>query len=59
MPKEVEEIVYDIKTAIHYLKATGKFDVIDQNNYEDPFYYVESNTEEDDEDFTDEELDSI
>lgn len=59
LPKEVEELVYDIKTAIYYLKATGKFDVIDQNNYDDPFYYVESDPEEDDEDFTDEELDSV
>ena len=58
LPKQVDEIVYDVRTAIHYLKATGKFDVIDQNNYDNPFYYVEDE-DEDDEDFTDEELNEI
>ena len=39
LPKPIDEIVYDINTAKHYLAATGKFDVVDQNNYENPFEY--------------------
>ena len=39
LPKPIDEIVYDIRTAKHYLRATKKFDVIDQNNYDNPFEY--------------------
>ena len=39
MPKPIDEIVYDVRTAKHYLLATKKFDVLDQNNYENPFEY--------------------
>ena len=42
LPKPVDEIVYDVRTAQHYLKATKKFDVIDQNNYDNPFYYKDA-----------------
>lgn len=50
LPKPVDEIVYDVRTAQYYLKATKKFDVIDQNNYENPFYYKDSTDDEDDDD---------
>ena len=39
LPKPVDEIVYDVRTAKHYLTATGRFEIIDQNNYENPFEY--------------------
>lgn len=40
LPKPIEEIIYDVRTAKHYLTATGKFEIIDQNNYDDPFITV-------------------
>ena len=53
LPKPIDEIVYDVRTAKHYLAATGRFEVIDQNNYENPFEYrsdLENEEEEVDED---------
>lgn len=48
LPKPVDEIVYDVRTAQYYLKATKRFDVIDQNNYENPFYYKEEDDDDED-----------
>lgn len=53
LPKPVDEIVYDVRTAQYYLKATKKFDVIDQNNYENPFYTKEDGDEDEDDDDND------
>ena len=40
LPKPIDEIVYDVRTAKFWLEKTGRFEVIDQNNYEaDPFEY--------------------
>lgn len=47
LPKPIEEIVYDIRTAKYYLEKTGKFEVIDQNNYDNPFYTKEVDDDED------------
>ena len=41
LPKKVDEIVYDVRTAKYYLEQTGKFEVIDQNNYDNPFYTMD------------------
>lgn len=41
LPKPVDEIVYDVRTAKHYLEASGRFEVIDQNNYDETFCYKE------------------
>lgn len=49
LPKPVDEIVYDIRTAKFWLEKSGRFEVIDQNNYEaDPFEYryIDEETEE-------------
>ena len=46
LPKPIDEIIYDVRTAKHYLEATNRFEVIDQNNYENPFYYKEEDEEE-------------
>lgn len=47
LPKKVDEIVYDVRTAKYYLEQTGKFEVIDQNNYDNPFYTMDDDDEED------------
>lgn len=46
LPKPIDEIVYDVRTAKYYLEATKRFEIIDQNNYENPFYYVEDEDKE-------------
>lgn len=57
LPMPIDEIVYDIRTAKHYLLATGKFDVIDQNNYEEsPFVYKMDETDDLEEDCDTEEF---
>lgn len=53
LPKPIDEIVYDVRTAQHYLKATKRFDVIDQNNYDNPFYYKTDDDDDDDDDSND------
>lgn len=37
LPKPIDEIVYDVRTAKLWLEKTGRFEVIDQNNYDNPF----------------------
>lgn len=46
IPKPIDEIVYDVRTAKYYLEQTGKFEVIDQNNYDNPFYWAEDDEED-------------
>ena len=54
LPRPIDDIVYDVRTAKFYLEATKRFEVIDQNNYENPFEYRED-PEEDEEITLDEE----
>lgn len=50
LPKPVDEIVYDVRTAKFWLEKSGRFEVIDQNNYEaDPFEYRYVDEENEDE----------
>ena len=39
LPKPIDEIVYDVRTAKYYLEKTKKFQVIDQNDYANPFTF--------------------
>lgn len=48
IPKPLDEIIYDVRTAKHTLEKSGRYQVIDQNNYDDPFTLVEYDDEEDD-----------
>jgi hypothetical protein len=57
LPKPVDEIVYDVRTAKFWLEKTGRFEVIDQNNYDaDPF---EWRYEDEEDEPSDEELQQI
>ncbi len=45
LPKPIDEIVYDVRTAKHYLEATGRFQIIDQNDYVQPYTFTETKEE--------------
>lgn len=50
LPKPLDEIVYDVRTAKFWLEKTGRFEVIDQNNYDvDPFEWRYDDDEDDEE----------